>query len=131
MSNSGFPARAVSTVVLALLVGVVLFGSNAAPAQTTISTGSIHGTVVDPSNAVVSGAKVTITNRGSQYLTLADSDFSLTAEGQQPLSPLAVVPTLTQELQPGASLSLVLTFANPGGHTAVLRVLDITTDLYY
>jgi hypothetical protein len=38
---------------------------SAAFAQTTISTGSIQGTVVDASNAVVSGAKVTITNRGT------------------------------------------------------------------
>jgi hypothetical protein len=34
-------------------------------AQTTISTGSIVGTVTDPSGAVVSGAKVTITNKGT------------------------------------------------------------------
>ena len=82
MSNSGFPARAVSTVVLALLVGVVLFGSNAAPAQTTISTGSIHGTVVDPSNAVVSGAKVTITNRGTgQVLATSTTSAGTYASG--------------------------------------------------
>src|SRR6267378_4541478 len=39
-------------------------------AQTTISTGSIQGTVIDPSNAIVSGAKVTITNKATgQVLT--------------------------------------------------------------
>jgi len=39
-------------------------------AQTTISTGSIQGTVLDPSNALVSGAKVTITNKATgQVLT--------------------------------------------------------------
>src|SRR5215470_14110578 len=34
-------------------------------AQTTISTGSIQGTVTDPSGAVVGGAKVTIRNKGT------------------------------------------------------------------
>jgi len=34
-------------------------------AQTTISTGSIQGTVTDPSGAFVSGAKVTITNQAT------------------------------------------------------------------
>src|SRR6202041_3379041 len=35
-------------------------------AQTTISTGSIVGTVTDPQGAVISGARVTITNKGTQ-----------------------------------------------------------------
>jgi len=34
-------------------------------AQTTISTGSIQGTVMDPSGAVIAGAKVTITNQAT------------------------------------------------------------------
>jgi len=34
-------------------------------AQTTISTGSIQGTITDQSGAVVSGARVTITNKGT------------------------------------------------------------------
>jgi carboxypeptidase family protein len=68
MSNSGISARLVTIVVLALLVSVFML--SAALAQTTISTGSIQGAVVDASNAVVSGAKVTITNRGtSKVLT--------------------------------------------------------------
>src|ERR1700686_2914728 len=37
-------------------------------AQTTVSTGSIVGTVSDPSGAVVSGAEVTITNRATGQL---------------------------------------------------------------
>jgi len=34
--------------------------------QTTISTGSIVGTVTDPSGAVVGGAKVTVTNKATR-----------------------------------------------------------------
>src|SRR5206468_539584 len=39
-----------------------LFASTQAWAQTTVGTGSIAGTVTDPSGAVVSGGKVVITN---------------------------------------------------------------------
>lgn len=42
-----------------------LLSSSAVLAQTTISTGSIVGTVTDPAGAVVPGAKVLITNRGT------------------------------------------------------------------
>jgi hypothetical protein len=73
----------------------------------------------------------TITNRGANPLSVTNNDLSLTAEGEQPLSPLSVEPTLSQEIAPEASLSLTITFVNPGGHTAVLQVLDITLDLYY
>ena len=44
-----------STLMLVLFVGAAL-------AQTTVGTGSIVGTIVDPSGAVVGGARVTITD---------------------------------------------------------------------
>jgi hypothetical protein len=47
-------------VLMAVLVSVLF-----ATAQTTISTGSIQGTVTDPSGAVVSGARVSITNKAT------------------------------------------------------------------
>ena len=45
-----------------LVLAVVLMLPVVMWAQTTVSTGSIVGTVTDPSGAVVSGAKITITN---------------------------------------------------------------------
>src|SRR3989442_3896518 len=55
------------------LIWILLWLLALAPAglaQTTISTGSTQGTVLDPSNALVSGAKVTITNKATgQVLT--------------------------------------------------------------
>ncbi len=47
------------TIVFVLVMSVTVF------AQTTISTGSIQGTVSDPSGALVSGAKVKIINKAT------------------------------------------------------------------
>ena len=48
---------------IAMSMYVLLLLSAAVFAQTTISTGSIQGTITDPSGAVVSSARVTIRNR--------------------------------------------------------------------
>src|SRR6266536_808875 len=57
-----------------MLAGVVFMGVTialmnlpVASAQTTISTGSIQGTITDPTGAAVTGAKVTITNKGTGH----------------------------------------------------------------
>ena len=49
----------------------VLLSSLALLAQTTISTGSIQGLVTDPSGAVVSGAKISISNKATGRLITA------------------------------------------------------------
>ena len=48
-----------------LTLAVLTASSIAVYAQTTVSTGSIQGTVTDPSGALVAGAKVTITNKST------------------------------------------------------------------
>lgn len=48
-----------------LAIAVVIASSATLFAQTTISTGSIEGTVTDPTSASVSGAKVTITQKST------------------------------------------------------------------
>jgi Carboxypeptidase regulatory-like domain len=60
------------TVVLSLCILLV----GAAFAQSTISTGSIQGTVTDPSGAVVSGARVSIRNRGTDKTAITASNSS-------------------------------------------------------
>jgi hypothetical protein len=51
-------------------------------AQTTISTGSIVGTVADPTGAVVSEAKVLITNKGTgQVMTTTTTSSGTFASG--------------------------------------------------
>src|SRR5579864_5592060 len=52
----GLRFKLTALVTMLLCCATVLLG------QTTVSTGSIVGTVTDPSGAVVSGAKVAITN---------------------------------------------------------------------
>src|SRR5438094_372258 len=53
--------RAIQLILILAVTAAVL--SPSILAQTTISTGSIQGTVTDPSGAVVSGARITITNK--------------------------------------------------------------------
>ncbi len=49
-------------VIFAALLLVTATTPRSLSAQTTVGTGSIVGTVSDPSGAVISGANITITN---------------------------------------------------------------------
>jgi len=60
-SRPGVPFALLAFITLSAL----LLSSVAGLAQTGVSTGSIQGTVTDPSSAVVGGAKVTITNKAT------------------------------------------------------------------
>jgi len=65
MSNTvGSGQRNVGWFAITALL-VLMFSAPFALAQSTISTGSIQGTVTDPSGAVVANATVTITNTGT------------------------------------------------------------------
>jgi hypothetical protein len=52
-------------VVISCLAIFALCTASALWAQSTISTGSIQGTVTDPNGAVVPGAAITITNKAN------------------------------------------------------------------
>src|SRR5258708_30249668 len=76
MSNINSP-RCTALRRLAMVIGLCIFFSAAyVLAQTTISTGSIVGTVTDPSNAVVGGAKVLITNKGTNQVVTTTTTSS-------------------------------------------------------
>ena len=83
MLNLDFPLPgARPRLTLSLLATLALLLSSMGFAQTTISTGSIVGTVTDPTGAVVSGAKVEITNKGtSQAQTTTTTSSGSFASG--------------------------------------------------
>jgi len=76
--------RTISVLLVVLLAGLVFLVqlSPTASAQTTVSSGSIQGAVTDPTGAVVSGAKVTITNKDTgQVITTTTSSSGLYTSG--------------------------------------------------
>jgi len=76
-------SRAGARFALLALIAVLALLLSSVPgfAQTGVSTGSIQGTVTDPTNAVVSGAKVTVTNKatGQTISTTTSSAGSYTS----------------------------------------------------
>jgi hypothetical protein len=85
MLNINSPRRSFRFCLLAL-VTLFLVSSSLLLAQTTLSTGSISGTVTDPSGAVVDGARIVITNTGTgQALNLTSNSAGAFSSG--PLDP--------------------------------------------
>ena len=79
MAPSDWLCRLTRVFVLALFSTMV---SSTMFAQTTISTGSIQGSVVDPSGAVVSNAKVIVSNRkNGQSITTSTNSSGVYTSG--------------------------------------------------
>src|SRR5439155_417477 len=80
MSGNLSTIRRFSWIVYAAVILSLLLPS--AFAQTTISTGSIQGTITDQSGALVNGAKVIITNKAAgQTITLTTSSSGTYTSG--------------------------------------------------
>lgn len=69
-------SRHVVPQIIVLVAMALLFVSPWLLAQTTISTGSIVGTVTDPQGALVAGAKVTITEKATGRVVVATTTSS-------------------------------------------------------
>src|ERR1700730_11483496 len=72
--------------ILALIGLFIVFSSTVLLAQTTVATGSIVGTVTDPSGAFLDGARVDITNLGT------NQTISLTTNGSGSFNSGALAP---------------------------------------
>jgi hypothetical protein len=72
--NFNCPVRHAGRFVGLALAITFLLSSTVLLAQTNVGNGSIQGTVTDPSGAVVSGAKVTITEKSQGIATSVTSD---------------------------------------------------------
>jgi hypothetical protein len=96
-----------------LLAAIVALLSTSMPAQTTISTGSIQGTVTDPSGALLAGAQVLITNNATgQVITTKTNSAGGYTSG-------ALVPgNYTVRLQATGFKATVLTITVLVGNTA-------------
>jgi Carboxypeptidase regulatory-like domain len=83
MSKQNSPLRfAIRFSVIVLAALALVLSPAVALAQTTISTGSIVGTVTDPSGAVVGGAKVQIKNKATgQVITTNSSSAGTFSSG--------------------------------------------------
>jgi hypothetical protein len=73
-------------ILRSILAVAVLSVLNVAPLQAQVDTGSITGTVTDPSGAVVGGAKVTLTNEG----TAATLSTTAGSDGGYKFSPVRI-----------------------------------------
>ena len=65
MSLRRLPRSSINLLVATFAALLLLAGTPESHAQTSVSAGTILGSVTDPSGAVVSGAKVTITNQAT------------------------------------------------------------------
>jgi len=123
------PRRIDSLPFRLLFVALVIFaGATLAFPQATISTGSIQGAVLDPSGAVIAGAKVTLTNKATgetrslttsssgsfSFGVLIPSDYTLRIEAKSfktteaPVKvAVGVVTTVSVRLQVGAESQVV------------------------
>lgn len=82
ISISDYRQSAVRSSALVALAVLLLVSPALMRAQTTISTGSIQGTIVDPTGAVVAGAKVTIAdNSTGQVITQTTGSAGTYASG--------------------------------------------------
>src|ERR1700674_4653173 len=86
LSSHSFCAESKRFSCVLLAIVALLCFTSALLAQTTVGTGSVVGTVTDPSGAVLSGAKITIKNAamGQTIDLLSNSSGAFNSGSLQP-----------------------------------------------
>ena len=121
MLKLNHPRRSNRIALLALVSALMLCCSLYMTAQTTLSTGSITGTVTDPSGAVVSGAKVVITNIATgQKLELTSNPTGAFSSG--PLAPGTYKLQLAAKGFSSQTTTIVVQVGNEASFNAKLQV---------
>jgi hypothetical protein len=75
--------------------------------------------------------RIGVTNQGSKAISLTSDDIALKLADGSEVPPQKVEPGLPQEIEPGDTLPLTLTFPKPQASSAVLRILDVTFEYYF
>ena len=121
MLKLNHPRRSNRIALLALVSALMLCCSLYMTAQTTLSTGSITGTITDPSGAVVSGAKVVITNIATgQKLELTSNPTGAFSSG--PLAPGTYKLQLAAKGFSSQTTTIVVQVGNEASFNAKLQV---------
>ena len=110
------------------LAAIAILLSAGMMAQTTVGTGSIVGTVTDPSGAVLSGAKVTITNTATGQTIDATSN-SAGSYTSGPLSPGTYKVQVSQKGFSSVSTSTVVQVGNTTTVNARMSLGQETTTI--
>lgn len=71
-----------------------------------------------------------ITNQGATTVILSSTDISMTVEGESPVFPSILEPSLPLEILSSNTVTLTVTFPKPRASMALLKILDLTLDYY-
>jgi len=118
-------------VIIGVRPELLVTNTTAPVEENVVQIDLTFGAVTSDSTTKTVNIELTITNRGAKTLTLKNSDLSILDLNGAELPPFYVSPSLPQEIQPAASLALSVVFPLPPGvSSAVLKIFDVTAEIY-
>ena len=128
-----FPSNVV-TAGIVVKAGRNIEGSVTEPLSTDASSTPIDVeflVISTPAGQSAIGLSLKLTNRGIQDLTLGTGDLALTSQDGTASAPATISPALPLAIPAGGSVDLTCVFLRPQGSSAILRVFDITSEIYF